>query len=359
MAVVSLSGVGFSAGGTAILSGINLALNEGEFLALLGPSGCGKSTLLRLVAGFEQLSEGRIELEGRAVSGPGRHVPPEERGIGMVFQSYALWPHLNVAGNVGYGLRVRRMPAVERNRRVAEALNTVGLAGFETRRVQNLSGGQRQRVALARCLAMKPRVLLLDEPLANLDAYLREAMVDELRRLHRVTGITVIYVTHDQAEAMAMADRIAVMEAGRVLQIATPQRLWREPASAAVAQFLGRGQIVPAEVVDTGVVARVRLFGHEALLRAPAGMACGPADVCLRRGDLRPAPEGFKARLIDCRPLGDTHLLSVVPEAAPGIVLRAESVIAPSADEQLRIAVADGWVLPAIDGEQTLRAAAE
>ncbi len=359
MAVVSLSGVGFSAGAAQILSGIDLVLNEGEFMALLGPSGCGKSTLLRLVAGFEQVTEGRIELEGRGVSAPGRHVPPEDRGIGMVFQSYALWPHLDVAGNLGYGLRVRRMPATERARRVAEALETVGLAGFEGRRVQNLSGGQRQRVALARCLAMKPRVLLLDEPLANLDAHLREAMVDELRRLHRVTGVTVIYVTHDQAEAMAMADRIAVMEAGRVLQIATPQRLWREPASASVAQFLGRGQVVPAEVLDPGADARVRLFGHEAILRAPAGVVCGPADVCLRRGDLRPAPEGFKARLIDCRPLGDTHLLSVVPEAAPDIVLRAEAAVAPSADDHLRIAVADGWVLPAIDGERTLRAAVE
>ncbi|MFP4274719.1 MAG: ABC transporter ATP-binding protein [Paracoccaceae bacterium] len=352
MAVVRLSNIGFSAGGAQILTGIDLALTEGEFLALLGPSGCGKSTLLRLIAGFEAASEGTIDLDGRTVSGPGHHVLPEDRGIGMVFQSYALWPHLDVAGNVGFGLRVRRMPAAERARRVAEVLETVGLAGFERRRVQNLSGGQRQRVALARCLAMKPRLLLLDEPLANLDAHLREAMVDELRRLHRATGVTVIYVTHDQAEAMALADRIAVMEAGRVLQIEAPQRLWREPANTAVARFLGRGQIVPGEVLDPGSDVRVRVFGHEARLRAPQDIVSGPADVCLRRGDLRPGPDGFKARLIDCRPLGDTYLLTVAPESAPGILLRAEATCAPSADRPLRIAINDGWVLPNAGGVQ-------
>ena len=346
MAIISLSGVGFAAGGTRILEGIDLALAEGEFLALLGPSGCGKSSLLRLIAGFERASTGEIHLEGRTVSAPGLHVPPEEREIGMVFQSYALWPHLDVAGNVGYSLRVRRVPSVERAHRVAEALETVGLAGFEHRRVQNLSGGQRQRVALARCLAMKPRLLLLDEPLANLDAHLREAMVEELRRVHRVTGVTIIYVTHDQAEAMALADRIAVMEAGRVLQIAPPQCLWREPASAAVARFLGRGQIVPVEVLGPGPAARVRLFGSEAVLRAPPDLGHGPALASLRRNDMRLASEGFAASLTDCRALGDTHLLTVVPDAAPDLALRLESRIVPPVDQALRIEVGDGWILP-------------
>jgi iron(III) transport system ATP-binding protein len=185
MAVVTIADLGFTAGGAQILDGVGLEMAEGEFLALLGPSGCGKSTLLRLIAGFERASTGEIRLDGRPVSAPGLHVAPEDRQIGMVFQSYALWPHMDVAGNVGYGLRVRRLPASERIARVAEALETVGLGGFQNRRVQSLSGGQRQRVALARCLAMRPRLLLLDEPLANLDAHLRETMVEEFRRLHR------------------------------------------------------------------------------------------------------------------------------------------------------------------------------
>jgi iron(III) transport system ATP-binding protein len=346
MAVVSLAGLAFAAGGARILHDIRLTLAEGEFLALLGPSGCGKSTLLRLIAGFERASAGEIRLEGRPVSAPGLHVPPEERGIGMVFQSYALWPHMDVAGNVGYGLRVRRLRPAERAARVAEALATVGLAGFGQRRVQSLSGGQRQRVALARCLAMRPRLLLLDEPLANLDAHLREAMVEEFRRLHRATGASIIYVTHDQTEAMALADRIAVMSAGRILQLAPPDRLWREPATAEVAEFLGRGQIVPVEVLAPGPPARVRLFGHETLLRAPPGLAPGPARACLRRTDLRPAPEGFAAHLTDARPLGDRHLLTLRPDSAPDITLRAETAGAPARGGPLRLAVADGWVLP-------------
>ncbi|MDM7459630.1 MAG: ABC transporter ATP-binding protein [Paracoccus sp. (in: a-proteobacteria)] len=346
MAIISLFGVGFAAGETQILEGIDLALDQGEFLALLGPSGCGKSSLLRLIAGFERASAGEIHLDGRTVSAPGLHVPPERREIGMVFQSYALWPHLDVAGNVGYSLRVRRVPRVERAQRVAEALDTVGLAGFQHRRIQNLSGGQRQRVALARCLAMKPRLLLLDEPLANLDAHLREAMVEELRRVHRLTGVTVIYVTHDQAEARALADRIAVMEAGRVVQIAPPQRLWQEPASASVARFLGRGQIVPVDVLSSGPVARVRLFGTEAVMRASADLRPGSAMASLRRSDIRLAAKGFAASLTDCRALGDTYLLTVVPNAAPELVLRLESQIVPPVDRALRIEVCDGWILP-------------
>jgi len=344
MAALTLEGVGFAAGAARIVRQIDFALAEGEFLALVGPSGCGKSTLLRLIAGFERATMGRIRLEDRLVSGPGLHLAPEEREIGMVFQSYALWPHMDVAGNIGYGLKVRRMPAAQRRARVAEALETVGLSGYEPRRVQNLSGGQRQRVALARCLAMKPRLLLLDEPLANLDAHLREAMVEEFRRLHRATGVSIVYVTHDQAEAMALADRIAVMSAGQLLQIGAPHQLWREPANATVARFLGRGQIVPVDLIKPGPDARARLFGHEVSLRAPPGLVRGPALACLRRRDIIPASDGFEAQVIDCRPLGDRYQLTISPAAAPDTHLQCELDTAPEGGT-LRMALRDGWVL--------------
>jgi iron(III) transport system ATP-binding protein len=345
VAILTLSGLGFAAGGQSILSGIDLALAEGEFVALLGPSGCGKSTLLRLIAGFERPAAGAIALEGRPVSGPGLHVAPEERGVGMVFQSYALWPHLDVAGNVGYGLRVRGLPPEARAAQVAEALATVGLSGFERRRVQSLSGGQRQRVALARCLALRPRLMLLDEPLANLDAHLREAMVEEFRHLHRATGATILYVTHDQAEAMALADRVAVMARGAVLQLGSPAQVWREPASAEVARFLGRGEVVAAELLDPGPPARLRLFGQETHLRAPAGLRAGPVEVCLRPEGLALAPGGLPVRVLGERASGARRVVTVAPEVAPDCRLRLELDHDQRPEAGFGLVIRDGWVI--------------
>ncbi|MFO7173705.1 MAG: ABC transporter ATP-binding protein [Bacillota bacterium] len=226
-------------GGAAAVRDVNLTIGAGEFFTLLGPSGCGKTTTLRMIAGFVLPSSGRIWFGDRDVT----RVPPNERDTGMVFQNYALFPHMTVFENVAFGLRVRRLPKDEIRRRVEEALAQVHLAGFGPRRVDELSGGQQQRVALARALVIRPKVLLLDEPLSNLDAKLREETRSEIRRLQRELGITAIYVTHDQAEAMAISDRIAVMEGGRVHQVGTPQEIYHRPATRFVATFIGKSNL--------------------------------------------------------------------------------------------------------------------
>jgi iron(III) transport system ATP-binding protein len=353
MADVSLRGVSREAGGRAIVDDLSLEIPHGECLALLGPSGCGKTTLLRLLAGFETLHAGEIHFDGEIVAAPGRQLAPEERRVGMVFQSYALWPHLDVAGNVGYALRVQNMPAAKREARVAEALETVGLPGFDKRRVQSLSGGQRQRVALARCLAMRPRLVLLDEPLANLDAHLRETMIDEFRRFHAASGATLIYVTHDQTEAMALADRIAVMDNGRLRQVDTPDRLYQEPGDTMVARFLGQGQLSPVtvrEAAGEGVVS-VALFGVETTMRAPPGIAAGPAQACLRPGDLAFVGEderqAFPVTIVSSRFEGASSLVRIAPDAAPDTILALRvSGSGPRVGERRRVSVRDGWILP-------------
>lgn len=223
-------------GNQAALMPLDLDIHPAETLVFLGPSGCGKTTTLRIIAGLEQPDVGgQVLFDGEDVT----NVPIERRGVGMVFQSYALFPNLNVADNVAYGLKVRRMPKAERARRVSEMLEMMQLESFSNRPIQALSGGQRQRVALARALAARPRILLLDEPLAALDAQLREQLRVDIDRLLRALHITAIYVTHDQGEAMALGDRIVVMEKGQIAQIGTPQAIYQQPASAFVAGFIG------------------------------------------------------------------------------------------------------------------------
>lgn len=366
MADVSLRSVRREAGGRAIVDDFSLEIAHGECLALLGPSGCGKTTLLRLLAGFETLHAGEIRFDDATVAVPNRQLAPEERRVGMVFQSYALWPHLDVAGNVGYALRVQNMAAAKREARIAEALDTVGLPDFGKRRVQSLSGGQRQRVALARCLAMRPRLVLLDEPLANLDAHLRETMIDEFRRFHAASGATLIYVTHDQAEAMALADRIAVMDNGRLRQVDTPDRLYHEPCDEMVARFLGQGQLSPVMVREPlgGGVVRVDLFGIETRMRAPRGIVAGPAQACLRPGDLAFVEqdeaasargllgeglpgEGLRVTVVGSRFEGASTLVRVAPDAAPETVLTLRIPgPGPRPGDRRLVSVRDGWILP-------------
>ncbi len=243
MVQVELREVSKRFGRVVAVDGVSFIAHEGELLALLGPSGCGKTTILRLIAGFEQPDTGDILFDGRSVLG----LPPEARRVGMVFQNYALFPHMTVAGNIAYGLRFRR--GIDRRRRVRELLELVGLEGLERRRPEELSAGQRQRVALARALAPEPRVLLLDEPLSALDAKLRERLRLEVKRLQRKLNITTIYVTHDQEEALAIADRVAVMSPGRIEQLGSPEEVYHKPKTEFVARFIGQGNLLAGEVI--------------------------------------------------------------------------------------------------------------
>ncbi|MGQ0608423.1 MAG: ABC transporter ATP-binding protein [Chloroflexota bacterium] len=222
---------------------VDLDVRRGEFLAVLGPSGCGKTTLLRLVAGFERSDGGGIEIGGRVVAGPRRHVAPEERRIGMVFQESALFPHLDVAGNIGFGLARR-----DRGPRIAELVALVGLAGLQRRMPHELSGGQQQRVALARALAPDPALILLDEPFSSLDATLRSQLRGDVREILRTAGATTLFVTHDQGEALEISDRVAVMRAGRIEQVSTPDELYLRPVNRFVAGFVGEANLLPGDV---------------------------------------------------------------------------------------------------------------
>jgi iron(III) transport system ATP-binding protein len=291
---------------------VSLEVRPGELVTLLGPSGCGKTTILRMVAGFEEPTAGDVRLEGQVVTG----VPPHRRPTAMVFQSYAIFPHLSVAENVAFGLRMRGLPAAEVGRRVEAILELVQLGGLGGRTPDRLSGGQQQRVALARAVVVEPKVLLFDEPLSNLDAKLRTEMRGEIRAIQRRVGITAIYVTHDQTEAMALSDRIVVMRAGRIEQIGTPVEIYGRPATRFVADFVGRVNFLPAEPAGDGHV-RVRL-GGAAVRLAAAGMAgAGPWLAVLR-------PEGVGLGRAEGAP----------PDAPRGRVRRA-AFLGPAAEYEV------------------------
>lgn len=275
---LSVRGVSKSFGATQALDDVSLELPGGKLICFLGPSGCGKTTLLRTIAGLEAPSSGRVFLGREDLTA----LPAHRRNIGMVFQSFALFPHLNVAENVAYGLRIRGVARAERLRRAEELLELVRLPGLGKRGVDQLSGGQRQRVAMARALALDPRLFLLDEPLSALDAKLRGAMQVELTRLQRELGITTIIVTHDQEEALTMADLVVVMGAGRVQQVGAPLDIYRQPTNRFVADFIGTNNFLPARVVGAG---EVSVLGARLPLRLPEG-AAGDVTVSIRPEDL-------------------------------------------------------------------------
>jgi putative spermidine/putrescine transport system ATP-binding protein len=301
-------------GDTTVVDGLSLSVDKGEFVSLLGPSGCGKTTTLQMIAGFVEPSAGAISLGGRDLT----KIKPAARGLGIVFQSYALFPHMTAAQNIAFGLEMRGIAKAERVKRVDEALALVGLSGFSDRYPRRMSGGQQQRVALARALVIKPDVLLLDEPLSNLDAKLREEMQVELRQIQRTVGTTTILVTHDQGEAMALSDRIVVMNRGRVEQVAPPTGIYRAPATAFVADFLGKTNVLLATIAaGTASIGAGRW--------AATGMADGAAKASIRPERIAFSDAEGLAGTVRARIFQGHHwLVRVATEA--GLVL----VIAPN-----------------------------
>ncbi len=325
---LTLTGLTKAYGKLTVVDRVDLTLEEGEFVSLLGPSGCGKTTTLRMIAGFVDPTGGTITVDGKVLSAPGAVVPPERRGMSMIFQSYAIWPNMTVEENVAFGLKLRKLPGAEVKQRVGEILEIVKLNALAHRYPAELSGGQQQRVALARAIVVKPSVLLLDEPLSNLDANLREEMRFEIRRLHDEFRITTVYVTHDQGEAMATSDRIAVMNAGRIEQIDAPHLLYTRPRTRFVAGFVGRTNLLEARVEDGALLLDGVSLGPAAQAGLPA-TANGAVLISLRPQAMAihpaaPAGDGLvlEATVAERTYLGEAWDYVVQPKGT-GLRLRA------------------------------------
>jgi iron(III) transport system ATP-binding protein len=317
-------------GESRAIDGLSLEIKPGELFFLLGPSGCGKTTALRLVAGFYMPDEGRIFFNDRDQS----RVPPHKRNAGMVFQNYALWPHMDVWSNVAYGLKMRHVSEEEKKRRVAHALETVQMETYAKRLPNQLSGGQQQRVALARALVIEPDVVLLDEPLSNLDAKLRLEMRAQIKDIHRKIARTMIYVTHDQAEALSMADRIAVMRQGRVVQVGTPRQLYTRAESAFVAEFIGGTNLLPGILEELGDVLAVRTpVGLMRALNSVKGIQRGDQVFCSMR------PESLRLRTADGPPSEQLNQLTG----------EVQSVMYLGESEQYTLRLADGTFVRAVE----------
>lgn len=322
--------------GQAAIDDVSFDLPKSAFFCVVGASGCGKSTLLRLIAGLETPDAGQIALSGRTVFGEGTNVPPEDRKVGVVFQSYALWPHLSVARNVAFPYEAQGMDAVQTKDRVAQHLERVALTEFADRRPEALSGGQRQRVALARCLAGAAETILMDEPLANLDPHLRGSMESELRSFHDRAGVTTLYITHDQREAMALADLMAVMDKGRFLQVGTPQDIYARPVSETVARFIGRGTLFEADIREGQAVVQGQMFPVE---------GTGSGKVFIRPNQVSIAETGLRAVVSEVHYRGGFWEVDA----------RVDGIAAPIAldidqpaklGDQIALRFSGGWVLP-------------
>jgi iron(III) transport system ATP-binding protein len=303
---LSLRGLAKSFGDVRAVDGVDLDVRSGEICALLGPSGCGKTTALRLIAGLEHPDRGTIELAGRTSSGPGVFLAPERRRIGMVFQDYALFPHYDVAGNVGYGLGRRPDPE-----RIGEVLELVGMGGFEGRLVHDLSGGQQQRIALARALAPTPELILLDEPFSNLDAGLRERLREDLRGIIDAAGVTALFVTHDQEEALSIADSVAVMREGRLEQVGTPEEVYSRPATAWAASFLGEVETLPGEVREGVVVCELGTLPARGPGDGPVKVRVRPESLAIGTAGPSPPRDAQQAEIISRRFYGHDQLLEL------------------------------------------------
>lgn len=291
MTALALADISKSFGRTPVLRDISLTIESGDFFFILGASGCGKSTLLRIIAGLETQDTGTLFADGKSIS----KIPAHQRGIGMVFQQYALWPHMTVAQNISFGLEVQKVPSRERVQRVAEALELVQMNDFGGRYPHEISGGQQQRVALARALAINPKIILLDEPLSNLDARLREEIRHELQDLHRRLQVTMIYVTHDQEDALTLATKIALIRSGIVEQVGTPHDLYEAPRTRYVAEFLGSANILECRVLDAAPSASASVTLRSSadstfVARNPSGSTAGTAHLCIRPEVIRVSP---------------------------------------------------------------------
>jgi len=338
---VSLRNVVKMFGNNTVLNGIDLEIAPGSLTTLLGPSGCGKTTILRLIAGLELPTSGQVFIGDEDVS---TH-SASQRDVAMVFQSYALFPHMTVGENVGYGLKVQKVPPTERAARVADALGSVGLSGFESRFIDQLSGGQQQRVAVARALILEPHVMLFDEPLSNLDTKLRRQMRDDIRRLQQETGITSVYVTHDQNEALAVSDQVVVMKEGGIAQIGPPESLYHRPNSAFVATFMGDANILDAELLREDNEAFVRIRQSRVPLGDKAAeMPAGPVRVAIRPEALSlSAPGsgegGFTGHVTSRAYIGSAteYLLDSDGEELFAVISAGAPVYAPGADVRITI----------------------
>ncbi|PRY64994.1 putative spermidine/putrescine transport system ATP-binding protein [Glaciihabitans tibetensis] len=330
-ATVELVGVVKDYAGHRALSGIDLTIAPGEFIALLGPSGCGKTTALRALSGLEQVDQGRILIDGENVA----DVPVNRRDIGMVFQSYSLFPHMTSLENVEFGLRMRKVGAADRKRRAREALEMVGLSEKSAQYAHQLSGGQQQRVALARALVTRPRVLLLDEPLSALDAKVRVQLRDEIRRIQTDLGITTLFVTHDQEEALAVADRVAVMREGRIEQIGSPEELYTAPLTPFVANFVGLSNRIEAELVGGAVVIhgqRIESLGER--------RADGPVVAFIRPEDVAFAPTGIAAVVVGSTFLGSLRRTQVRLADNSLLMVQHEVGVHPAPGERVAVSFA-------------------
>ncbi|MFB9947261.1 ABC transporter ATP-binding protein [Rhizobium puerariae] len=331
----------FETGGRPAVDDVSLTVREGGFLALLGPSGCGKTTVLRMIAGFEQPTDGSILLGERVLADADDMVPPEHRNMAMVFQSYALWPHMSVAENVGYPLKVRGVSGDKRQRKVKEALAAVRLEDYAGRRPADLSGGQRQRVALARCLVTEPDVVLLDEPLANLDRHLRQEMEETFREFHARSGATMIYVTHDQAEAMALATDVAVMSEGRLLQVGTPEEIYARPQGRLVGGLVGQGAILSLPLPAGDM--RVLDWPAVQALLASRETSRPAADILVRPQDVELTPEGVAAAVLSVLFEGERYVLRLaLPD---GQALRAFSRRPVKVGDTVSVVIHSAWRL--------------